>query len=405
MTDLKIDKSDKIYVAGHNGMVGSALVRGLQKRGYSNLLMRTRKELDLLDQDSVFSFLQKEKPRYIFLAAAKVGGINANNTFRGQFIYENLAIETNIIHGAHLAGIKELNFLGSSCIYPRDCPQPMKEEYLLTGELEQTNEPYAIAKIAGIKMCESYNRQYGTNFISVMPTNLYGPNDNYNLETSHVLPALLRKFHLGKCLENDNWDAIRVDLNKNPIKEINGNASQNEILKTLKNHGISIISDKPTSDLRPQTSEHLSPASFLLDPASSSLSPVTNKVVISLWGTGTPLREFLHVDDLANACTFLMESVTLNLLPDSSSLSPTSCLLPPFYNIGSGEELAIKDLTFMIKDIVGFQGDLHFDTSMPDGTPRKLLDVTRMSELGWSPNLSLDDGISKIVHTTLRENN
>ena len=294
-----------------------------------------------------------------------------------------------MIHQSYVNGVKKLLFLGSSCIYPRDCPQPMKEEYLLTGELEQTNEPYAIAKIAGIKMCESYNRQYGTNFISVMPTNLYGPNDNYDLEKSHVLPALLRKIHLGKALENDNWDAIRVDLNKNPINGINGTATKDKILSILANHGITITQTESNPD-------NFTPASFFLDPASSSLSPVTNKVVISLWGTGTPLREFLHVDDLANACTFLMESVTLNLLPDSSSLSPTSCLLPPFYNIGSGEELAIKDLTFMIKDIVGFQGDLHFDTSMPDGTPRKLLDVTKMSELGWDSKIRLDKGIYKV---------
>ncbi|MBT6937227.1 MAG: GDP-L-fucose synthase [Candidatus Marinimicrobia bacterium] len=391
-----MNKKSKIYIAGHNGMVGSAIWRNLETMGYANLIGKSSKKLDLRNQAQVEAFFAKEKPEYVFLAAAKVGGILANDTYRAEFIYDNLQIQNNVIHQSYVHGVKKLLFLGSSCIYPRDCPQPMKEEYLLTGELEQTNEPYAIAKIAGIKMCESYNRQYGTNFLSVMPTNLYGPGDNYDLEKSHVLPALLRKFHLGKCLENDNWDSIRVDLNKNPIKEINGNASQNEILKTLKNHGISIISDKPTSDLRPQTSEHLSPASFLLDPASSSLSPVTNKVVIPLWGTGTPLREFLHVDDLANACTFLMESVTLNLLPDSSSLSPTSCLLPPFYNIGSGEELAIKDLTFMIKDIVGFQGDLHFDTSMPDGTPRKLLDVTKMSELGWDSKIRLDKGIYKV---------
>ena len=395
-SSLNLTPSSKIFIAGHNGMVGSAIWRNLETKGYTNLIGKSSKKLDLRNQAQVEAFFAKEKPEYVFLAAAKVGGILANDTYRAEFIYDNLQIQNNVIHQSYVHGVKKLLFLGSSCIYPRDCPQPMKEEYLLTGELEQTNEPYAIAKIAGIKMCESYNRQYGTNFLSVMPTNLYGPGDNYDLEKSHVLPALLRKFHLGKCLENDNWDSIRVDLNKNPIKEINGNASQNEILKTLKNHGISIISDKPTSDLRPQTSEHLSPASFLLDPASSSLSPVTNKVVIPLWGTGTPLREFLHVDDLANACTFLMESVTLNLLPDSSSLSPTSCLLPPFYNIGSGEELAIKDLTFMIKDIVGFQGDLHFDTSMPDGTPRKLLDVTKMSELGWDSKIRLDKGIYKV---------
>ena len=302
-------------------MVGSAIWRNLESKGYTNLIGRSSKELDLRNQAQVEAFFKKEKPEYVFLAAAKVGGILANDTYRAEFIYDNLQIQNNVIHQSYVNGVQKLLYLGSSCIYPRNCPQPMKEEYLLTGELEQTNEPYAIAKIAGIKMCESYNCQYGTNFLSVMPTNLYGPGDNYDLEKSHVLPALLRKFHEGK---------------------------------------------------------------------------VSGAKYVEVWGSGNPLREFLHVDDLANACTFLMESDNINLTPDSSSLSPTSCLLPPFYNIGSGEELAIKDLTFMIKDIVGFQGDLHFDTSMPDGTPRKLLDVTKMSELGWDSKIRLDKGIYKV---------
>jgi len=318
---LRLTSSSKIYIAGHSGMVGSAIWRNLESKGYKNLIGRSSKELDLRNQTQVETFFEKEKPEFVFLAAAKVGGILANDTYRAEFIYDNLQIQNNVIHQSYVNGVQKLLYLGSSCIYPRNCPQPMKEEYLLTGELEQTNEPYAIAKIAGIKMCESYNCQYGTNFLSVMPTNLYGPGDNYDLEKSHVLPALLRKFHEGK---------------------------------------------------------------------------VSGAKYVEVWGSGNPLREFLHVDDLANACTFLMESVTLNLLPDSSSLSPTSCLLPPFYNIGSGEELAIKDLTFMIKDIVGFQGDLHFDTSMPDGTPRKLLDVTKMSELGWDSKIRLDKGIYKV---------
>ncbi|MBT5471903.1 MAG: GDP-L-fucose synthase [Nitrospina sp.] len=299
-----MDKSDKIYVAGHNGMVGSALVRGLQKRGYSNLLMRTRKELDLLDQDSVFSFLQKEKPRYIFLAAAKVGGINANNTFRGQFIYENLAIETNIIHGAHLAGIKELNFLGSSCIYPRDCPQPMKEEYLLTGPLEPTNEPYAISKIAGIKMCESYNRQYSTQYVSSMPTNLYGPNDNYDLNTSHVLPALICKAHKAK-----------------------------------------VSGDKQ----------------------------------LIVWGSGKPMREFLYVDDAADALIYMMEKK----------------LTEGIFNIGTGEEVTIRELAETVMTVVGFQGEITFDASKPDGTPRKLLSVEKLRKLGWQAQTKLKEGIGK----------
>jgi len=377
-------------------MVGSAIWRNLESKGYTNLIGRSSKELDLRNQAQVETFFENEKPDFVFLAAAKVGGILANDTYRAEFIYDNLQIQNNVIHQSYVNGVKKLLFLGSSCIYPRDCPQPMKEEYLLTGELEQTNEPYAIAKIAGIKMCESYNRQYGTNFISVMPTNLYGPNDNYDLEKSHVLPALLRKIHLGKALENDNWDAIRVDLNKNPINGINGTATKDKILSILANHGITITQTESNPD-------NFTPASFFLDPASSSLSPVTNKVVISLWGTGTPLREFLHVDDLADACTFLFENYNIetqaptsyDLPPDASNLSPISCILPPFYNIGSGNEISIKDLAFMIKTTVDFKGEIIFKKNMKDGTLLKCLDSSLLKILGWENTIDLEQGINK----------
>ena len=293
----------KIYIAGHRGMVGSAILRNLEAKGYSNILTRTSQELDLLDQNLVFSFLQEEQPDYIFLAAAKVGGIHANNTYRADFIYQNLAIESNLIHGAHLAGVKRLCFLGSSCIYPRDCPQPIKEEYLLTGPLEQTNEPYAIAKIAGIKLCESYNQQYGRQFVAVMPTNLYGPNDNYDLANSHVLPALLRKAHEAK----ERGDADLV-----------------------------------------------------------------------IWGTGTPKREFLYVDDMAAACVFLMENDINEGL----------------FNVGTGTDVTIRELAETVMEVVGFNGGVVFDAAKPDGTPRKLLDVSRLKDVGWQSKVSLKEGIA-----------
>lgn len=301
---VSLSQDAKIYVAGHRGMVGSALVRNLQSKGYTNIVTRTRSELDLLDQKAVHAFLKKEQPAYVFLAAAKVGGIYANNTYRADFIYENLVVEANIIHGAHLAGIGRLCFLGSSCIYPRDCPQPIKEEYLLTGPLEQTNEPYAIAKIAGIKLCESYNRQYGTQYVSVMPTNLYGPNDSYDLNNSHVLPALIRKAHEAK---------VRGD------KEL------------------------------------------------------------VVWGSGKPMREFLYVDDMADACVFLMES-------DISE---------GLFNVGAGEDVTIRELAETVMSVVGFKGEIVFDADKPDGTPRKLLNVDRMRELGWQAQTTLRDGIAK----------
>jgi GDP-L-fucose synthase len=298
-----MNKDGKIYVAGHRGLVGSALVRALRAEGYSNLVLRTHKELDLTDQIAVAQFFQQEKPEYTFLAAAKVGGIWANNTYPGDFIRENLLIQTNIIHQAWVHGVKKLLFLGSSCIYPRECPQPIKEEYLLTGPLEATNEPYAIAKIAGIMMCQSYNRQYGTNFISVMPTNLYGPGDNYDLQNSHVLPALIRKFH-------------------------------------------EALPDKP----------------------------------VVVWGTGTPRREFLHADDLASSCIYLM-----------NHYSGTEIL-----NIGIGEDIAIRDLVHLVQKVVGHQGTIVWDDTKPDGTPRKLLDVSKLNGLGWKDRIGLQEGINAV---------
>lgn len=299
-----MEKSAKIYVAGHTGMVGSAIIRKLKTEGYDNLVYRSSKELDLRNQQQVVEFFAAEKPDYVFLAAAKVGGIVANNTYRADFIYENLMIECNIIHNAYKTGVKKLLFLGSSCIYPKMAPQPMNEDALLSGYLEQTNEPYAIAKIAGIKLCESYLRQYGCNFISAMPTNLYGPNDNYDLENSHVIPALLRKVHEAK-------------INKEPVVEI--------------------------------------------------------------WGTGSPMREFLHVDDLAEACMFLMESYN-----DMQMV-----------NVGSGEEISIKDLAYLVKEVVGFPGVLKFNADRPDGTPRKLMDVSKIQGMGWKHQIMLKEGLQE----------
>ena len=337
-----MQKNERIFVAGHKGLVGSAIVRKLRSEGYSNLVLRSHQELDLMRQAEVETFLKAEKPEYVFLAAAKVGGILANNTYPAEFIYENLLIETNVIHSSYEAGVKKLLFLGSSCIYPRDCPQPMKEEHLLSGKLEPTNEPYAIAKIAGIRMCQSYNRQYGTRFISVMPTNLYGPGDNFDLETSHVLPALIRKFHEAKTS-----DESRVTSDKRP------NDGTKDAALTLKRSAPLTSSER---------SERSSPGSF-----------------VTLWGTGTPRREFLHVDDLADACVFLM-----NHYEDSEII-----------NIGVGKDISISELADLIKDIVGFKGAIRYDRTKPDGTPRKLLDVSKLRALGWQPKISLREGIER----------
>jgi len=300
-----VNKNSKIFVAGHRGMVGSAIVRKLESEGFTNLVLKSSKELDLRNQQQVTDFFNSESPEYVFLAAAKVGGIVANNTYRADFLYENLLIQSNVIGKAHATGVKKLLFLGSSCIYPKLCPQPIKEEYLLTGSLEQTNEPYAIAKIAGLKMCEAFRSQYGSDFISVMPTNLYGPNDNYDLKNSHVLPALMRKF----------FEAMR-----------------------------------------------------------------DGKSEVEIWGSGKPMREFLHVDDLADACYFLMQNYSQ----------------PGFLNIGTGVDLTIADLAQLIKKVSGFEGSLRFDVSKPDGTPRKLLDVSAIHQLGWKHKISLEQGVSMV---------
>jgi GDP-L-fucose synthase len=366
-----MEKTSKIYIAGHNGMVGSAIGRNLTEKGYTNQVYSPYPPFDLTNQRIVSDFFEKEKPEYVFLASAKVGGIVANNTYRAQFIFENLMMENNIIHQSYLHNVKKLLFLGSSCIYPANCPQPIKEEYLLTGELEYTNEPYAIAKIAGIKLCESYNIQYGTNYVSVMPTNLYGPNDNYNLETSHVLPALIRKIHLGKCLENNNWDEIRKDFNKFPVEKVNGSSTESEILGKLTKYGIHISTDQK--------------------PATSNQQPVT----ISLWGSGTPYREFLYVDDLAEACVFVMNEVDFSDLKTINSVS--SSIKNTHINIGTGKDLTIKDLALLIKDRIGFKGNLQWDNSKPDGTYRKLLDVSKINRLGWKEKISLQEGI-KIIY-------
>lgn len=305
-----MNTNSKIYIAGHNGMVGSAILRRLKSEGFSNFVVRNSKELDLRNQQQVTDFFASEKPEFVFLAAAKVGGIVANNTFRGEFLYENLMIQNNIIHAAYVNGVKKLLFLGSSCIYPKLAPQPLKEDYLLTGLLEPTNEPYAIAKIAGIKMCDAYRSQYGCNFISVMPTNLYGPNDNYDLNNSHVLPALLRKFHTAK---------------------------------------------------------------------------VANIPSVEIWGSGEPMREFLHVDDLAEACYYLMQNYNE----------------PGLVNIGVGQDISIKELALLIKKIVGYTGDLKFDTSKPDGTPRKLMDVSKLHSFGWKHKIELEEGIKNVYQSAI----
>ena len=349
----------KIYVAGHLGLVGSAIWKNLSAKGYTNLIGKSIDELDLLDQQAVATFFATEKPDYVFLAAAKVGGIVANNTYRGQFIYENLAIQNNIIHNAYVNGVKKLLFLGSTCIYPREAPQPIPEDCLLTSPLEYTNEPYAIAKIAGIKMCESYNLQYGTNYISVMPTNLYGPNDNFNLETSHVLPALIRKIHLGKCLEKGDWAAIRNDLDRRPIEGVCGQATEQEILTILAKYGLSLQNGKTS---------------------------------VEIWGTGAPFREFLWSEEMADACVYTMENV------DFKDVTPvgTNEIRNTHINIGTGKEISIKNLAELVKEKVGFEGELYFNASKPDGTMRKLTDPSKIQSLGWKHKIDIAEGVEKL---------
>lgn len=371
-----MDKNSKIYLAGHTGMVGSAILRNLQAKGYDNIVTRSHSQMDLIRQSTVEDFFKSERPEIVIIAAAKVGGILANNTYRADFIYENLAIQTNLIHYAYLYGVEKLLFLGSSCIYPKNAPQPLKEEYLLTGELESTNEPYAIAKIAGIKMCENYYRQYGSNFISVMPTNLYGPNDNFNLETSHVLPAILRKMHLAKCLENDDWDSIRKDLDKRPIENTDGKSSDEDILIKLLKYGIEII-------------HRVTPGSAEVNNKNSvkDESSVSSVVKLTLWGTGKPKRELLYVDDMADACVYLLENLEAKELY-SSGIN--------HINIGSGQDLSIRELAMIVGDVVGYEGKILFDTSKPDGTLRKLLDVSRLKKIGWQSEINLNNGISQV---------
>jgi GDP-L-fucose synthase len=350
-------KDSKIYVAGHRGLVGSALVENLKKKGYNNVIHRTHAELDLTDTTAVADFFATEKPEYVILAAAKVGGIVANNTYRANFIYENLMIQNNVIHQSYLNGVIKLLFLGSTCIYPKACPQPMKEEYLLTDTLEYTNEPYAIAKIAGIKMCESYNLQYGTNFISVMPTNLYGPNDNFDLEKSHVLPALIRKIHLGKALEEGNWALIDTDLNNLPIEGIDGNSNEGNKRAILQKYGITQNS--------------------------------AGQVSVEIWGSGTPMREFLWSADMADACVFIMEQRDFK----DTYVAGTNEIRNTHINIGTGEDISIADLARLIKAELGFSGVFKFNTNKPDGTLKKLTDVTKLHDLGWQHEKKLDQGI------------
>ena len=374
-----MNKNNKIYVAGHRGLVGSAIVKNLESKGYTNIITRTHKELDLINQKAVEEFFEKEKPEYVILAAAKVGGIVANNTYRADFIYENLQIQNNVIHQSYVHKVKKLLFLGSTCIYPKEAPQPMSEDSLLTSPLEYTNEPYAIAKIAGIKMCESYNIQYGTNFISVMPTNLYGPNDNFDLEKSHVLPALIRKIHLGKCLEENNWEAIKNDLNKNPIENINGSNSENQILEKLNSYGIEVVVSSELQVEKENTINNRLPTT----------QNKQSKIAIEIWGSGNPRREFLYSEDMADACVFLLENRDFKdtYTPGAKEIRNTHI------NIGTGKDISIKDLATLIKDIVGFKGELYFNTEKPDGTMIKLTDPGKLHSLGWKHKVELEDGI------------
>ena len=351
-----MDKDARIYVAGHRGLVGSAIWNNLQSKGYTQLTGRTHTELDLLDSLAVRRFFDTEEPEYVFLAAAHVGGIMANNTYRADFIYQNLQIQQNIIGESFRHGVKKLLFLGSTCIYPRDIPQPMKEDALLTAPLEYTNEPYAIAKIAGLKLCESFNLQYGTNYIAVMPTNLYGPNDNFHLENSHVLPAMIRKIHLARCLAENNWPAIRRDMSIRPVNDVDGTATEERLINVLAKYGI--------------TAE-----------------------AVSLWGTGKPLREFLWSEEMADACVYIMEHIDFeDLKPSGKEIR--NCHI----NIGTGKELSIGALAQLIQKAVGYTGKIKFDSTKPDGTMRKLTDVTKLHSLGWHHKIELEEGVSKLYN-------
>lgn len=350
-----MNKDTKIYIAGHRGLVGSAIWNNLISRGYTNLVGRTHQELDLLDGAAVKKFFDEEQPEAVVLAAAHVGGIMANNIYRADFIYNNLQIQQNVIGESFRHNVKKLLFLGSTCIYPREAPQPMKEDCLLTDSLEYTNEPYAIAKIAGLKMCESFNIQYGTNYIAVMPTNLYGPNDNFHLEKSHVLPAMIRKIHLAKCLNENNWEAVRKDLNLRPVEGIDGNNSEEEILTILAKYGIS-----------PEA--------------------------VTLWGTGTPMREFLWSEEMADASVHVLLNVDFKDTYDPSQKEIRNCHI----NVGTGKEVSIRQAAEMIVKEIAFKGELRWDSTKPDGTMRKLTDVTKLHNLGWHHKIEIDEGIHKM---------
>ena len=350
-----MNKEAKIYVAGHRGLVGSAIWKNLQEKGYTNLIGRTHQELDLLDGVAVRRFFDEEQPEYVILAAAHVGGIMANSLYRADFIYQNLQIQQNVIGESFRHGVKKLVFLGSTCIYPREAEQPIKEESLLTSPLEYTNEPYAIAKIAGLKLCESFNLQYGTNYIAVMPTNLYGPNDNFHLENSHVLPAMLRKIYLAHCLHTGDWEAIRRDLTLRPVNQVDGKASEADIQQTLSHYGI--YPDR-----------------------------------VELWGTGRPLREFLWSEEMADATVFIMEKVDFKDTYPQGTKEIRNCHI----NIGTGKEITIAELAHLIKQTIGFEGEIRFDASKPDGTMRKLTDVSKLHALGWHHRIEIEEGVRRL---------
>lgn len=350
----EMEKGSKIYVAGHRGLVGSAIWKNLQQKGYTNLTGKTHRELDLLDGVAVREFFDREQPEYVFLAAAYVGGIMANSIYRADFIYKNLQIQQNVIGESYRHGVKKLLFLGSTCIYPRDTAQPMKEDALLTSPLEYTNEPYAIAKIAGLKMCESFNLQYGTNYIAVMPTNLYGPNDNFDLERSHVLPAMIRKIHLGQLLYEQNWPEIRKDLEQRPVEGRTGNSTEEEIKEVLTKYGI--------------TAQQ-----------------------VEIWGTGKPLREFLWSEEMADACVFVMENVHFNDLKGDKK-EVRNCHI----NIGTGKELSIAELAELISKEIGYKGQICFNAAKPDGTMRKLTDVSKLHQLGWHHRIEIEEGVKRM---------
>ena len=356
-----LDKNTKIYVAGHNGLVGSAIWNNLKQKGYNNLIGRSHKELDLMNSVAVKEFFDKEQPEAVVLAAAHVGGIMANLTYRADFIYNNLQIQQNVIGESYRHNVKKLLFLGSTCIYPRMAQQPMQENALLTSELEYTNEPYAIAKIAGLKMCESFAIQYNCNYIAVMPTNLYGPNDNFHLENSHVLPAMIRKIHLAKCLNENDWDAVRKDLDLRAVEGVSGKNNEEEIAAKLKKFGI-------------------------------------EKDRVTLWGTGSPMREFLWSEDMADASVYMLLNVDFKDTYDSNQKEIKNCHI----NIGTGKEISIKELAEMIMKQVGFKGELCWDSTKPDGTPRKLTDVSKLHSLGWRHKVEIEDGVRKLYEWYLK---